>query len=155
MRKGKIECKKSSRRQTLIIGVYLLLSRLPTSHTTVRAVRHTAVPILDSILYKRQIGRYNLACVAYHWIWLAVPCGQPRSNALYEVSVRWVRCLPPASFRFHLAMDTLALGYSLPAIRAASGLAPVRQCSCRAYQEMPIAFSKKNYRHIRISLSLN
>ena len=94
MRKGKIECKKSSRRQTLIIGVYLLLSRLPTSHTTVRAVRHTAVPILDSILYKRQIGRYNLACVAYHWIWLAVPCGQPRSNALYEVSVRWARCLP-------------------------------------------------------------
>ena len=40
-----------------------------------------------------------------------------------------------ASFRFHLAMDTLALGYSLPAIRVASGLAPVRQCSCRAYQE--------------------
>ena len=33
-------------------------------------------------------------------------------------------------------MDTLALGYSLPAIRVASGLAPVRQCSCRAYQKI-------------------
>ena len=27
--------------------------------------------------------------------------------ALYQVSVRWVRCLPLTSFRFHLAMDTL------------------------------------------------
>ena len=29
--------------------------------------------------------------------------------------------------------DTLAFGYVIPAIRAYSGLAPVRQCSCRAY----------------------
>ena len=28
-------------------------------------------------------------------------------------------------FRFHLAMDALALGYAIPAIRAYSGLAPV------------------------------
>ena len=27
--------------------------------------------------------------------------------ALYQVSVRWVRCLPLTSFRFHLTMDTL------------------------------------------------
>jgi len=32
-------------------------------------------------------------------------------------------------------MDTLAFGYVIPAIRAYSGLAPVRQCSCRAYYE--------------------
>ena len=32
-------------------------------------------------------------------------------------------------------MDTLALGYVIPAIRAHSGLAPVRQRSCRAYRE--------------------
>ena len=41
--------------------------------------------------------------------------------------------MPPASFRFHLTMNTLALGYVIPAIRVYSGLAPVRQCSCRAY----------------------
>ena len=41
---------------------------------------------------------------------------------------------PPASFRFQLTMDTLAFGYVIPAIRAYSGLAPVRQCSCRAYK---------------------
>ena len=43
--------------------------------------------------------------------------------------------LPTASFRFHLTMNTLALGYVIPAIRAYSGLAPVRQCSCRAYNK--------------------
>ena len=49
----------------------------------------------------------------------------PQSYALYEVSVRQTRCLPQASFRFQLAMDTLALGCMIPAIRAHSGLAPV------------------------------
>ena len=37
-------------------------------------------------------------------------------------------------------MDTLAFDYAIPAIRACSGLAPVRQCSCRAYKKnIPIA----------------
>ena len=31
-----------------------------------------------------------------------------------------------ASFRFHLTMNTLAFGYVIPAIRAYSGLPPVR-----------------------------
>ena len=30
-------------------------------------------------------------------------------------------------------MDALAFDYAIPAIRACSGLPPVRQCSCRAY----------------------
>jgi len=34
-----------------------------------------------------------------------------RSNsAFYAISVRRFGTLPPASFRFHLTMDTLALG---------------------------------------------
>ena len=33
-------------------------------------------------------------------------------------------------------MDTLAFGYVIPAIRAYSGLPPVRQCSCRAYKNL-------------------
>ena len=40
------EEEKSSRRKTKQFSSYF---RFPTSHTTVRAVRHTAVPILDSI----------------------------------------------------------------------------------------------------------
>ncbi|MBR4839040.1 MAG: hypothetical protein IK005_01020, partial [Paludibacteraceae bacterium] len=43
-----------------------------------------------------------------------------------------VRCLPTASFRFHLTMDTLAFGCSLPTVRAAWGLTPVRVRSCWA-----------------------
>ena len=35
----------------------------------------------------------------------------------------------------HLVMDTFALGCVISAIRAHSGLAPVRQCSCRAYHK--------------------
>ena len=35
-------------------------------------------------------------------------------------------------------MDTLAFGYVIPAIRAYSGLPPVRQCSCRAYQKISL-----------------
>ena len=56
-------------------------------------------------------------------------------QALYAVSVRQARLLPPASFRFHLAMDTLAFGYMLPVIRAHWGLSPVRTCPCWAYKE--------------------
>ena len=37
---------KSSRRKTKQFSSYF---RFPTSHTTVRAVPHTAVPILDTI----------------------------------------------------------------------------------------------------------
>ena len=40
------KCKKSSRRKTKQFSSYF---RFPTSHTTVRAVPHTAVPILDTI----------------------------------------------------------------------------------------------------------
>ena len=50
----------------------------------------------------------------------------------YQVSVRRVRCLPTASFRFHLTVDTLAFGCSLPTVRAAWGLPPVRIRSCWA-----------------------
>ena len=50
----------------------------------------------------------------------------------YQVSVRQVRCLPTASFRFHLTMDTFAFGCSLPTVRATWGLAPVRIRSCWA-----------------------
>ncbi len=57
----------------------------------------------------------------------------PLLSVLYVIPVRQARCLPPASFRFRLATDTLALGYVIPAIRAHSGLTPVRQCSCRVY----------------------
>ena len=38
----------------------------------------------------------------------------PSSVALYMVSVRQARVLPPPFFRLHLTMDALGLGYILP-----------------------------------------
>jgi len=49
------------------------------------------------------------------------------------VSVRQTRDLPPASFRFHLTVDTLALSYTLPTTRACSGLSPVGLRPCWAH----------------------
>ena len=62
-------------------------------------------------------------------LWCLLP-PHPRPYALYVVSVRQARCLPPTSFRFRLATDTLAFGCTLPAIRARWGLSPVRVLSC-------------------------
>ena len=42
------------------------------------------------------------------------------------ISVRQTRSLPPASFRFRLAVDTLAFGYVLLALSTRLGLASVR-----------------------------
>ena len=74
----------------------------------------------------------------------------------YQVSVRRVRCLPTASFRFHLAMDTLAFGCSLPTVRAAWGLAPVRIRSCWANKNVRLSHEKRtlqNNKNIRIICS--
>ena len=55
--------------------------------------------------------------------------------ALYVISVRQTRDLPPASFRFHLTVDTLALSYVLGTINPHSGLSPVRLRPCRAHHK--------------------
>ena len=65
----------------------------------------------------------------------------PRPKALYVVPVRLTRCLPRASFRFYLAIDTLASGWTLPAIRARWGLAPVRIRSCWTNKEGTVFFA--------------
>ena len=61
----------------------------------------------------------------------------PCLPALYQVLVHRANRLPPASFRFHLTMDTLAFGCSLPTIWAVWGLAPVRVRSCWANKAKP------------------
>lgn len=41
----------------------------------------------------------------------------PRKQALYQVSVRLVKLLPTAAFRFLLTVDTLVFGYRIPVSR--------------------------------------
>lgn len=60
----------------------------------------------------------------------------------YQVSVRQARSLPKTSFRLHLAMNTLVVGWTLPAVRARWGLAPVRIRSCWANNKMRVCQNK-------------
>ena len=60
----------------------------------------------------------------------------PTYVALYVISVRQARGLPvvslfphPASFRFHLAMDTLAFGYTLPTTGRVWDFHPLETCA--------------------------
>ena len=59
----------------LIRGIYLLLSHSPTSHTTVRAVPHTAVPILDAIRDNYPSAWYTLPFSDSHLIGLVSKSG--------------------------------------------------------------------------------
>ena len=60
----------------------------------------------------------------------------PSCMAFYVISVRQTRDLPvvslfphPASFRFHLTMDTLAFGYILPTTGRIRDLHPLETCA--------------------------
>ena len=60
----------------------------------------------------------------------------PSCETLYVVSVRQARGLPvvslfphPASFRFHLAVNTLAFGYTLPATGRVRVFHPLETCA--------------------------
>ncbi len=62
----------------------------------------------------------------------------PCLPAFYQVLVHRANRLPPASFRFRLAADTLAFGCNLPTIWAVWGLSPVRVRSCWANKKEPL-----------------
>ena len=69
--------------------------------------------------------------------WALTCCAAlPSCKTLYVISVRQTRDLPvvslfphPASFRFHLTMDTLAFGYILPTTRRIRDLHPLEPCA--------------------------
>ena len=48
----------------------------------------------------------------------------PRCSCLYAVAVRRAGTLPTASFRFHFAVDTLAVRLTVPITRVCRGLSP-------------------------------
>jgi len=49
-----------------------------------------------------------------------------RYGCLYELSVRQTSGLPSASFRFHLAVDTLAVQLTIPPAGVVRGLSPLK-----------------------------
>ena len=86
----------------------------------------------------------RIPCSYWALTWVAV---LPSCITLYEISVRQTRDLPvvslfphPASFRFHLTMDTLAFGYILPTTGWIRDFNPLETCAARR--------TRKNFRTI-------
>ena len=83
-----------------------------------------------------------IPCSYWASAWVAV---LPSCVTSYMVSVRQARGLPvvslfphPASFRFHLAMDTLAFGYILPTTGRIRDFHPLETCAAgRTTQQGP------------------
>ena len=87
----------------------------------------------------------RIPCSYWALTWVAV---LPSCITLYEISVRQTRDLPgvslfphPASFRFHLTMDTLAFGYILPTTGRIRDLHPLETCAAGRTQKKPDTFS--------------
>ena len=57
------------------------------------------------------------------------------------VPVRQARGLPPTSFRFRLATDTLALSCALPAAGRARDFHPLETCACSAHKKQANHFT--------------
>ena len=73
---------------------------------------------------------------------------------LYEISVRQTRDLPvvslfphPASFRFHLTMDTLAFGYILPTTGWIRDFNPLETCAAGRTSTKTAAISASSTLH--------
>ncbi len=73
-----------------------------------------------------------------------VPCGYwaltclavlPPHTAFYVISVRQTRGLPPPSFRFHFAVNTLGLGYDLPTTGRSPDFHRLETCAARRTKE--------------------
>ena len=99
--------------------------------------RHTAQTSLGTTRFFLSIHLPHLSrmipCSYWALTWSAA---LPSCITLYEISVRQTRDLPvvslfphPASFRFHLTMDTLAFGYILPTTGRIRDFNPLETCA--------------------------
>lgn len=57
-----------------------------------------------------------------------------RLHASYAISFRWTSALPAASFRFHLAMDTLAVQLTVPPVGSVGDFHSLVRAPCRAHK---------------------
>lgn len=74
-------------------------------------------------------------CFPYRYGALKIMAFSPSTTASYAIPVRRASALPAASFRFHLAMDTLAVRLTVPPIRPVRDLHPQVNAPCRAHHK--------------------
>src|SRR6266850_4109410 len=68
--------------------------------------------------------------------WTLKICASSSSlHASYAISVRRASALPAASFRFHLAMDTLAVRLTIPPVGFVGDFHSLVTAPCRAHQK--------------------
>ena len=99
--------------------------------------RRTAQTSLGTTRFFLSIHLPHLSRMIPCSYWALTWCAAlPSCITLYEISVRQTRDLPvvslfphPASFRFHLTMDTLAFGYILPTTGRIRDLHPLETCA--------------------------
>ena len=106
---------------------WLPLSR-HTAQTSLGTTRFFPSIYLPHLLHMIPCSYWALSCLA----------DLPSCTAFYTISVRQTRDLPvvslfphPASFRFHLTMDTLAFSYILPTTGRIRDLHPLETCAAR------------------------
>ncbi len=73
----------------------------------------------------------------YRYWTLKISAFSSDATASDAVSVRRARVLPAASFRFHLAMDTLAVRLTLPPVGCVEDFHLQVGAPCRAHQKKP------------------
>lgn len=87
----------------------------------------------------------------------------PSCMTLYEISVRQTRDLPvvslfphPASFRFHLTVDTLAFGYILPTTGRIRDFNPLETCAAgRTTKKSAQLTATHSIHHLRTSAKIS
>src|SRR5260221_12657940 len=71
----------------------------------------------------------------YRYRTLKILASSSSLHASYAISVRRASALPAASFRFHLAMDTLAVQLTIPPVGFVGDFHSQVSAPCRAHQE--------------------
>jgi hypothetical protein len=71
----------------------------------------------------------------YRYRTLKILASSSSLHASYAISVRQASALPAASFRFHLAMDTLAVQLTIPPVGFVGDFHSLVRAPCRAHQK--------------------
>ena len=84
-------------------------------------------------------------------LWQSLP-PHPSRLASYLVSVRRTSVLPAASFRFHLAMDTLAVQLAVPLAEPALDFHQLVNAPCRAHKKKAAPWGRRDENTLSISI---
>jgi len=80
----------------------------------------------------------------YRYRTLKINASSSSLHASYAISVRQTSVLPAASFRFHLAMDTLAVQLTIPPVGFVGDFHSQVSAPCRAHIEKGTAYRAPN-----------